>query len=50
MPKFYTAKNDIVFKMIMTKHPNILKKLVESIIEEEVEEITILTMLNPKKE
>ncbi len=38
MLAFYTAKNDIVFKIIITKHQNILKKIVESILEE----ITIL--------
>lgn len=42
MPEFYTAKNGIVFKIIMTKHKNILKRIVESILEEEIEEITIL--------
>lgn len=42
MLTFYTAKNDIVFKMIMTQHKNILKRIIESILEEEIEEITIL--------
>lgn len=42
MPKFYTAKNDLVFKTIMITKQNILKKIIESILEEEIEEITIL--------
>ncbi len=40
--KFYTAKNDLVFKTIMISKPKILKKIIESVLEEEVEEIHIL--------
>ncbi len=50
--KFYTAKNDIVFKTIMLSHQNILKKIIESILEEEIEDLTVLnnelTIINVK--
>ena len=50
--KFYTAKNDLVFKTVMMTKPNILKKIIESILDEEIEEIKILnsemTVVNVK--
>lgn len=42
MKKFYTAKNDIVFKTVMLKHQVILKKIIESILGEEIESLRIL--------
>ncbi len=52
MEKFYTAKNDLVFKAIMLTKQNILKKIIESVLEEEIKEITILnnelTVINVK--
>ena len=50
--KFYTARNDLAFKAIMVTKKNVLKKIIESVLEEEIEEITILntelTVVNVK--
>lgn len=50
--KYYTAKNDLVFKTIMLTNQEILKKLIESVLEEEIESIEVLnnelTVINVK--
>lgn len=52
MQKFYTAKNDLVFKTIMLTKQNVLKKIIESVLEEEIKEMKILnnelTVINIK--
>ena len=40
--KFYTARNDLAFKTIMLSKKDILKKIIESVLEEEIGEIKIL--------
>lgn len=42
MNKFYTAKNDKVFKAIMMRNQKILKAIIESILKIEIDEILIL--------
>lgn len=39
MSKFYTAENDLVFKILILTKQNILKKNIKSVLEEKIEEI-----------
>lgn len=42
MSKFYTAKNDKVFKAVMMRNQKILKAIIESILKINIDEILIL--------
>ena len=42
MKKFYTAKNDLIFKTIMLEQPELLKEIIERIIKVKIDEIIIL--------
>ena len=42
MKKFYTAKNDLIFKTIMLEQKELLKEIIERIINVKVDEIIIL--------
>lgn len=40
--QFYTAKNDIVFKAVMVKNERVLRRLLEVILEIDIDEIILL--------
>ena len=40
--QFFTAKYDIVFKNVIMKEPRILKRMLEEILNEKIDELTIL--------